>query len=444
MTVSVFDSQLYGRLFTDDDAAALFNDRARVRAMLNVEAALARAEAESGLIPADAARRIVRVAETLDPDPALLAEITATSGAPVAALLNLLREAVGEDAAGYVHWGATSQDIVDTALVLGLRESTRLIEKRLLGLIRGLLELARDYRDAPMLARTRSQAAVPTSFGLKAAGWAAPLLRHRQRLEQLKPRLLVVQLGGAAGTRSAFGGVGEKVVSELARDLELGSTTVPWHAQRDALAELASWLSLVTGSVAKLGQDVVLLTQSEVGELHVGGGGSSTMPQKENPVAAELLVALARHNASLLGEMHHALVHTHERDGAAWSSEWIALPPMVVAAASALDRAARLVATLAVDTRRMADNLEAMNGLVLAEAAVFALAPHVTRPRAEKLVTDAIHRSRIDGEHLLDHLARMSDAPVLWHTLRDPAAQLATAREMVDHFLSADAGGYRT
>lgn len=436
MTVSVFDSFVYRGLFTDDDAAALFDEHAWIRAMLEFEAALARAEAETGLIPAAAAERIAAAAQSLDPEPALLAEGTAAAGVPVPALVSLLRDAVDGEAAAYVHWGATSQDVIDTALVLRLREAVTLIEGRLGVLVRGLLDLARDHRDTAMLARTRWQAAVPTSFGLKAAGWTAPLLRHRQRLEQLKPRLLVVQLGGAAGSRSALGDSGERVASALARHLELGRTPIPWHAQRDVFAELASWLSLVTGSLGKLGQDVLLLCQGEVGELRVEGGGSSTMPQKTNPVAAELLVSLAGHTSALLVEMHHSLIHAHERDGSAWSSEWMALPPMVVTAASALDRAARLLGTLVVDSRRMRQNLEATNGLVLAEAAVFFLSKHVPRPHAELLVRDAVQLTRTDGGHLLDHLARTCDAPLDWEALRDPAAYLGTAREMVDRFLS--------
>lgn len=437
MSASVFDSGLYGRLFSSRAVAAQFDDREQVRAMLRVEAALARAGASAGVIPSEAAERIARAAETLDPDPAALAEGTASSGVPVGVLVKLLREAAGDDAASYVHWGATSQDIVDTALVLRLREVLKLMDERLQTLIGSLLELARRHAGTPMLARTRSQAAVPTSFGLKVAGWAAPLLRHRERLEELKPRLLSVQLGGAAGTRSVFGNAGASVSAKLARELKLGNPTLPWHAQRDAVVELAGWLSLITGSTAKLGQDIVLLAQTEVAEVRIdAGGGSSTMPQKSNPVAAELLVTLARHNATLVGGMHQALIHGHERDGSAWSGEWIALPEMSVATAAALEHAAALLDSLSVDPERMAGNLAALNGLVLAEAAVFALAQYVPRAEAEERVREAARATRADGGHLLDHVAEATDVPVDWEALKDPANQIKTAQAMVDGFLA--------
>lgn len=441
MTVGVFDSRIYGCLFGDDAVAAQFNDREQMRAMLRVEAALARAEAACGLIPAGAARAITDAARSLSPDPACLAGGTATSGVPVAALVELLRETVGEEAASYVHWGATSQDIVDTALVLRLREVLAVIDGRLEELGGRLLALARRHRDSPMLARTRSQAAVPTSFGLKVAGWTAPLLRHRQRLAELRPRLLVVQLGGAAGTRSVFGETQADICAGLARELELGNVSLPWHTQRDAMVELAGWLSLVTGSLAKMAQDVLLLAQNEVGELHLAGGSSSAMPHKLNPVAAELTVALARNNAALLGEMHQCLVSAHERDGGAWSSEWIALPQMAVAAGAALQRALTLFRHLAVDTGQMARNLAAMNGLVLAETAAYVLTRYMPRRQAWRLVEEAVERSKAEGCHLLDELAVSTTVPFDWETLKQPAAQIDTARRILDEFLTGTTSG---
>lgn len=444
MAASVFDSLIYGRLFADDAIMAQLDDREQVRTMLRVEAALARAEAGAGLIPAAAAERIAVAAQSLDPDPAGLAGPTAASGVPVSALVARLREAVGGEAASYVHWGATSQDIVDTSLSLRLREVTMVLDTRLENLVRKLMDLARRHAGTPMLARTRSQAAVPTSFGLKVAGWTAPLQRHRSRLAELKPRVLSVQLGGAAGTRSVLGGAGTEVVAALARDLSLAPTTLPWHAQRDGIAELAGWLSLVTGSLAKLGQDVTLLAQTGIEELRVDGGGSSTMPQKDNPVGAELLVALARHNAALLGEMHQALIHGQERDGAAWSGEWLALPQMLAGAGAALSRAAGLIDALSVNTGRMAENLAAMHGLACAEAATFALASRMPRQDAEQLVKAAVERTRAEGGHLLDLLAAATDTDVDWEALKSPAAQIETAAAILADFLADHTGKTRS
>ncbi len=435
MTASVFDSLIFGGLFADDTVAAQFEDRERIRSMLRVEAALAIAEARAGLIPAEAAQRIDAAARTLEPDPASLAAATAGDGVPVTALIDQLREAVGGGAADFVHWGATSQDIMDTSLILGLREITVILDQRLADLVDRLLTLARRHAETPMLGRTRSQGAVPTSFGLKAAGWAAPLQRHRARLAELKPRVLAVQLGGAAGTRSVLGEHGIRVVRELARELSLACPVLPWHTHRDGLAELAGWLSLVTGSLAKLGQDIILLTQTGISEVRVGGGGSSTMPRKNNPVGAELLVALGRHNAVLLGEMHQAMIHGHERDGAAWNSEWLALPQMAVGAGTAIARATVLIDGLTVDAQRMSDNLSALNGLACAEAALFALARHMPRREARELVNTAVERTGADGGHLLDQLAALTDADVDWEALKSPSTQIATAVSMLEQFL---------
>lgn len=438
MTVSVFDSAIYGRLFADDAVAGLFDDRARIRAMLRVEAALALAEARAGVIPGDAAQRIASVARALDPDPASLAAAAAADGVPTTALVTLLREAVGGEAAGYVHWGATSQDILDTALVLAMRDTAAMLDERLEGLVCALLDLARRYAETPILGRTRSQGAVPTSFGLKAAGWAAPLQRHRTRLAELKARVFAVQLGGAAGTRSVLGQRGPDVIVALARELSLDAAVLPWHAQRDGIAELAGWLSLVTGSLAKLGQDITLLAQTGIDEVRVAdGGGSSTMPRKNNPVGAELLVALGRHNAALLGELHQSMIHANERDGAAWTGEWIALPQMAVAAGAALTRAAALVGGLAVDEQRMKENLASMNGLACAEAALFALARCMPRRDAEQLVQAAAERTETDGGHLLDHLAVLTDAELDWEALKSPGAQIEAAVGVLNEFLDS-------
>ncbi|MEE9210986.1 MAG: 3-carboxy-cis,cis-muconate cycloisomerase, partial [Kiloniellales bacterium] len=352
MTVSLFDSELYGGLFSDREIAALLDDRARLRAMLDVEAALARVQGRLGVIPPAAATRIAEVAESLEIDPAALAPGTAGAGVPVPALVAAPREAVGAEAGPYVHWGATSQDIMDTGLVLRLRDLLDRLDRRLAGLIQSLAALAEAHRGTVMAARTRAQQALPTTFGLKAAGWLAPLARHRERLAQLRPRLLAVQLGGAAGTLAALGTRGIEVMEALAEKLGLAVPSAPWHAQRDGFAELAAWFALVTGGLGKIGKDLVLLAQSEVGEARPKGGGSSTLPQKTNPVAAEALVTLARFNAGLLALATEALVQAQERGGAAWSLEWLTLPQMAAATGAALRLARQALDGLGVDAAR--------------------------------------------------------------------------------------------
>ena len=437
MTVSLFDSELYGGLFSDREIVALLDDRARLRAMLDVEAALARVQGRLGVIPPEAAARIAEVAELLDLNPAALAAGTASAGIPIPALVAALREAVGAEAGPYVHWGATSQDIMDTGLVLRLRDLLDRLDRRLAGVIQSLAALAEEHRSTVMAARTRSQQALPTTFGLKAAGWALPLARHRERLAQLRPRLLVVQFGGAAGTLAALGERGIEVMEALAGELDLAVPPAPWHSQRDGIAELAAWFALVTGSLGKIGDDLVLLAQSEVGEIALGfGGSSSTLPQKTNPVAAEALVTLARFNAGLLTPATEALVQAQERGGAAWPLEWLTLPQMAAATGAALRLAAETLNGLVVDKARMTANLEASRGLILAEAASFALAEHMPLPEAQSLVKAACTEVGLSSHHLMDLLAEKTDTPLDWASLRDPADYLGSADRLVDRVLA--------
>ena len=440
MTVSPLDSELFGGLLSDGEVAALFSDAAQLSAMLRVEAALARVQGRLGVIPSAAAERISEVAESFVPDPASLAAATAEAGIPVPALVAALREAIGDPAAHHVHWGATSQDIIDTGLVLRLRTALEGLEQRLTTLAQALAALADQHRRTLMVARTRGQQAVPTSFGLKAAVWLAPLPRSRERLVQLRPRLLLLSFGGAAGTLAALGDRGPAVAEALAQELGLGLPPLPWHVQRDGLAELAGWLSLVTGCLGKLGQDVLLLAQSEVGELREGGapgrGGSSTMPNKANPVGSEVLVTAARLNTALLAAMHQALPQEQERGGPGWQLEWLTLPQMLTMTGCALRHAQALIENLEVDPDRMRRNLEASNGLVLAEAATFALAEHLPRPEAQTTVKAACAETKAKGRHLIDLLAEKTDAPVDWVKLRDPANYLGAVETFIDRVLA--------
>ncbi len=446
MAISPLDSALHGRLFAEPEVSALFSDEAELRALLRVEGALARVQGRLGVIPAEAAKRISEVAETFTPDPSSLAEATAAAGVPIPALVAALRAATGDEAAAaFAHWGATSQDIVDTALVLRLQAALGLIEARLGAVSAALAGLADSHRATLIVGRTRSQQALPVTFGLKAANWLAPLLRARRRLDQLRPRLLLLSFGGAAGTLSALGARGPEVAEALAAELGLGLPPLPWHAQRDGMAELAGWLSLVTGSLGKLGQDVLLMAQSEVGEVREGGGegrgGSSTMPQKANPVSSEVLVTAARFNAALLSALHQALPQEQERGGPGWQLEWLTLPQMVVMTGGALRQAETLLQNLEVDAGRMRANLEASNGLVLAEAASFALAEHLPRPEAQALVKAACAEVRRTGRHLMEVLADSCEAPLDWVALRDPAKALGATETFIDRVLAEQAKG---
>ncbi len=436
MSADPFGAPSHGNLFADAGMRALLSDERHIAAMVEAEVALARAQAACGMIPDAAARAIADAAGTFSADAEDLGAGTESAGVPVPALVAQLRKSVGGDAATHVHWGATSQDIMDTALVLVLREVIARFDTQLGALGDALARLARDHADTLMLARTRLQQAAPTSFGLKVAGWREPVVRQRARLSELSSRLLVAQLGGAAGTLAPLGDKGADVRAAFAAELGLGLTPLPWHVQRDALAEFASWLSLTTGVLGKIGLDVGLLAQSEVGELRetgeAGKGGSSTLPQKANPVGSEILVTLARYNANELGAMHQALLHEGERSGAAWSLEWLSLPNMILAASGSLAHALRLAENLVVDANRMQANIDATNGLCLAEAVSFALSQHLPRAEAQALTTAACLRAGAGEGHLVDIIAVETDVSVDWVHVRNPRNWLGDSRKFVE------------
>ena len=409
----------------------MLSDGHRSAAMVEVEVALAHAQAACGVIPQEFADAIAAALKDFVVDGASLGVGTESAGVPVPALVTQLRKVVGGEAARSIHWGMTSQDVLDTALVLVLRSVVAEFEASLNTVIDALAGLARTHSGTVMLARTRMQQAAPTTFGLKVAGWRQPLLRHRERLSELKPRLFVAQLGGAAGTFAPMGKNGQAVGEYFAKELNLGIPATPWHTQRDTIIEFANWLALMTGSLGKIGLDVGLLAQSEVAELRetseVGRGGSSTLPQKSNPVSSEVLVTLARFNANSVGGMHQAALHEGERSGASWSLEWLTLPNMILALSGSLAHADRIAASLVVDDMRMLKNIDLTNGLCLAEAVFFALSGHMPRAEAQALVAAKCIEAIEQGQHLIDLICAVSDAPVDWDAVRRPENWLGSA-----------------
>ena len=342
---------LLSALAGDPEVEAAFTDVAELAAMLRFEAALAEAEAAAGLIPPEAAARIAEACAAFAPDwPALRAGL-ARDGVVVPELVRQLRAAVGPPHAGSLHRGATSQDVIDTGLVLRLAPVLDLLDGRLDALDAALAALSARDGAAPLMAQTRMQRALPFTAADKVDTWRGPIPRHRARLADLRPRLLRLQLGGPVGTRAELGGAAEAVAAGMAGRLGLADAPA-WHTQRDGIAEFGAWLALVAGGLGKLGQDVALMVQNEVGTVRLAGGGtSSAMAHKANPVPAELLVALARHVAGLSGTLASALVHENERSGAAWTLEWLVLPQMVMAAGAALRTALSLVANLSFPTK---------------------------------------------------------------------------------------------
>ena len=442
MATPTMDSSLFAPLFSDSEVAEQFSDAQFVRAMLEVESALATVQGRLGVIPIEAATRIVDVADMLEVDFERLRDGVEKSGVPVIDLVRQLREQVEGEAADYVHWGATSQDIVDSARVLQVRAGLGNLESKLESVIRNLSWLADRHRHTLMAGRTHSQQALPITFGFKVAGWMAPLIRHRERLAELRPRVLVVQFGGAVGTLATLGRSGTQVQEALAAELGLNLPPIPWHTQRDTMAELAGWLSMLNGSLAKMAQDVILLAQSEVSELSESGdstrGGSSTMPQKNNPIISELIITAARTNASLLASMHQAQVQEHERGTHGWQMEWLVLPQMFTLIAAALNRALFLSQNLAVDEVRMRQNVTVSNGLMLAEAVSYALVrASVSRASANQLVKEACQVVMQEGRHLIDVMKEKTDAPVDWDAIREESSYLGSADTFINRVLQA-------
>ncbi len=433
MTVGPFASRLLSPLVSDPDVNMHLTDSAAIIAMVETEAALARAQGKLGIIPQGAAIRIASALEDFTADYAAIGAQSAISGLPTIEFVAQLRRQVGGDAANHVHWGATSQDIIDTGFILQSRAVLACADRRLASLVGKLKALAREYRATPMAGRTRSQQAAPISFGLKVAHWAQPLIRHRARLAEMRKRVLRVQFGGAAGNLSALGSDGVAVADALAQELDLAPAAASFHAARDSICELAAWLALVTGSLGKIGQDVALMAMSEVGELaDRAGGGSSTLPQKSNPIAAETLMTLATYTAAQLVGMMQAAPQEHERGGAGWTAEWMLLPPMLAAVGGALRTADEMLDRLIVRPERMRANLDASHGLLLSEAASFALSAHMGRAEAQAFVKKACHDARDSGLHLIDVLEDRTGSPVDWDALRDPTNSLRADGELID------------
>ena len=345
MSVSAFEHPLLSGLVGDQETGRLLSVEAEIEAMLAFEDALASAEARAGIIPTQAAQTISAACKTFVPDLEGLRAGAARDGVVAPELVRQLRRAVGGDAAQYVHFGATSQDVIDTALVLRLKRICGVFKERLFAIGKTFEEMDRVFGDRLLMGHTRMQPAIPVTVADRVRAWREPLARHRQRLESFSTSGFVLQFGGAAGTLEKLAGKADVVRQGLAVELSLGDAP-QWQSQRDRLVELAGILTMVSGSLGKFGQDVALLAQMG-GEIELaGGGGSSAMAHKQNPVAAEVLVSLARFNAVQLSAMQQSMVHEQERSGAAWTLEWLVLPPLLMATGASLRLAAELAANV--------------------------------------------------------------------------------------------------
>jgi 3-carboxy-cis,cis-muconate cycloisomerase len=445
MSIHPADSEIFGALWGTDEMRALFSDATQLQFMLDVEAALARAEARLGLVPQQVAEAIANAAQVENLRIERIADGTREAGVPVPALVIELGRAAGEEAARYIHLGATTQDILDTALVLQMRRALEYLRLDLVALARALGKRASEFRDTPMAGRTHMQQAVPITFGLKCAVWASPLVAHVERLDQAARRGLVAQFGGAAGTLASLGANGVAVAEALAHELGLGVPDLPWHTARDTVAEIAALLGLVCGSLSKFALDVALLMQTEVAEVfepHAAGrGGSSTMPQKRNPVAAEYIVAAARGVHALVALMLSAMTQDHERATGPWQSEALALPQCFALCAGAMKHALGIAGGMTIDAERMRRNLELGGGLIMAEAVATGLGPAMGRAAAhhalQRVSDHAIAEGKTLGQALRDDAEvrrHLSDQQI--DRLTDPAAYLGSAGVFVDRVVA--------
>ena len=340
----VFSHPWLGGLFGDEEIAALWAPEAQLAHLLAFEAAWSRALGASGQVDRERAESVARAIERFEPDVADLRRGTGQDGLPVPALVAQLKAALGAEG---VHSGATSQDLIDTALSLTLMATFEVLRGRLEGLAAALDRLDEGQGSFTLMGRTRMQAATPMTVGDRIAAWAGPLPNHIARIDALTPRIARLQLGGASGNRAGWGDHPDRLIRAMEAAFSLPAGDKAWHAMRDGVGEAASVFSLITGTLGKIGQDIALMAQQGLDEVRLkGGGGSSAMPHKQNPILAELLVTLARFNAVQVGGIHQALVHEQERSGAAWALEWMILPQMALATGRALSAGIELIGSV--------------------------------------------------------------------------------------------------
>lgn len=441
---TVIDSALFRDAFGTAAMRDIFSDRSLISRYIEVEVALARAQARCGVIPSDAAQAIERLSQLERLDFDHLRHETDIVGYPILPLVHQLVELCGE-AGRYVHWGATTQDIMDTANVLQVRAALDTVNDDIRAL-RGILAgLAQRYRDTPMAGRTHLQQALPVTFGYKAAIWLAMFDRHQERLAQLRERVLVVQFAGAAGTLASLGDQGLAVQRALAEELGLGVPATTWHVARDGFAEVVNLLALVTGSLGKIALDIMIMASTEFAEVYEpfvkGRGASSTMPQKRNPISSELMLAASKAVRQHAGLMLDAMVQDFERATGPWHAEWIALPESFILSAGALHQAKFALGGLVVDADRMRHNLGISRGLIVAEAVMMGLAPALGRQQAHDVVYDACRTVNEQGGTLADALSALPQVTQHFdraaiERLTDPANYLGLAPQMVDFALA--------
>jgi 3-carboxy-cis,cis-muconate cycloisomerase len=452
MGTTIIDSRIFGNIFSSDAMRHVWSDENRTAKYLEIEKALALVQGRLGIIPREAADEIARNCNIGRIDMDKLRDQTERIGYPILGVVSQLNALCRDNLGEYCHWGATTQDITDTATVLQIREGLAIVESDLAAISAALAALARRHRDTPVVGRSNLQQAIPVTFGYKMATILAAVERHRERLAQLRPRVLVGEFGGACGTLASIGKGAMETQAGLMAELGLGQPAIAWHTVRDNIAEVGAFLGLVGGTLGKVAMDVKLMMQTEVGEVFEpfahGRGSSSTMPQKRNPISSCYIhsaVSVVRQHAAALMD---AMIADHERSTGPWEIEWIVLPDAFCLMAGALKQTRFVLEGLEVDAAKMRANIDLTNGLVMSEAVMMGLGPHIGREFAHNLVYDICRQAVEQRRPLLDLLAehpeirRHLDHAAL-ATLCDPANYLGQAGLMVDRVLAGVAAGER-
>jgi 3-carboxy-cis,cis-muconate cycloisomerase len=444
MPSTIVDSLIFQGIFSTDEMRSVWSDENRTQHYLDIEAALAKVQGKLGIIPQEAADEIVSHCRLDQIDMAELRRQTERIGYPIIAVVNQINGLCRDDLGEYCHWGATTQDITDTATVLQIREALDLVDDELTAISAGLARLAREHRDTPMIGRSNLQQAIPVTFGYKMAGLLSAIERHRERLGQLRERVLVGEFAGAAGTLASLETGAMETQAGLCAELGLQQPVIAWHTIRDNIAEVGTFLGLVGGTLGKLSMDVKLMMQTEVGEVFEpfahGRGSSSTMPQKRNPISScyiHAAISVVRQHAAALMD---AMVADHERSTGPWEIEWIVLPEAFCLMAGALKQARSVVEGLEVDPEAMRRNIDLTGGLVMSEAVMMGLGPYLGREYAHDLVYDLCREAVTQRRPLLDLLAENGE--ISKHLdrgalakLLDPANYLGQSGVMVDRVL---------
>ncbi|KAJ5746540.1 L-Aspartase-like protein [Penicillium odoratum] len=446
-SVSAIDSGIFRTLFGTDEIRKVFDDEAYIRRCVDAEAALARAQSKCDVIPSEVGALVTQRIQESTLDFERLRHETEIVGYPILPLVRQLSDICGEEVSKYVHWGAATQDIMDLASILQMKEGLDIIEKILKDVIKSLRKLSEKYKDTPMAGRTHLQHALPVTFGYKCAVWLSGFQRHLERLEQLRDRTLMVQFGGAAGSLASLGNSddGLRVRRVLAKELGLTDPSITWHVARDGIAEITNFLALMGGSMGKLALDIIIMSSNELSEVAEPfvphRGASSTMPQKRNPISSEVILAASKILRSNAGLVLDGMVADFERASGPWHLEWVAVPESFVIAVGALSQTHFALSGLSVNSKQMLENLHSTKGLIVAEAVMMGMAPYVGRQRAHDIVYEACRESLEKERTLLESLLEKEEVTKKMNQKRlselcDPVNYLGAASRMVDDVLA--------